>query len=58
MSLHCDVETAGELTRGQTVADIRRNFRWRRLPALRAARDADFPALRRFILDTLLETGA
>lgn len=55
VSLHCDVETTGELTRGQTVADIRRNFRWRRLPALQAARDADFPALRRFILDSLLE---
>lgn len=54
VSLHCDVETTGELTRGQTVADIRRNFRWRRLPALRAARDADFPALRRFILNALL----
>ena len=52
--LHCDVETTGELTRGQTVTDIRDNFRWHHLPQLHAARDADFPALRRFILDTLL----
>lgn len=55
VSLHCDVETAGELTRGQTVADLRRNFRWRRLPEVQAARDADFPALRAFILDALCD---
>ena len=52
--LHCDVETRGELTRGQTVVDIRDSFRWRHLPRVHAARDADFPALRRFIVDTLL----
>lgn len=57
VSLRSDVETAGELTRGQTVADVRRNFRWRHLPELRAARDADFPALRAFILDALCADG-
>ena len=54
VALHCDVETRGDLTRGQTVVDIRDNFRWRHLPRVQAARDADFPALRRFIVDTLL----
>ena len=54
MPLPCDVETTGELTRGQTVTDIRDNFRWHHLPQLHAARDADFPALRRCILVTLL----
>lgn len=53
VSLRCGVETAGELTRGQTVTDVRRNFRWRRLPEIKAARGADFPALRAFILDAL-----
>ena len=51
---HCDVETRGELNRGQTVVDVRDNFRWRHLPRVHAARDADFPALRRFIVDTLM----
>ena len=54
VALHCDVETRGDLTRGQTVVDIRDNFRWRHLPRVQAARNADFPALRRFIVDTLL----
>ena len=52
--LNCDVETSGELTRGQTVTDVRANFRWRHLPELQAARNANFPGLRRFIVDTLL----
>lgn len=58
VSLRCGVETAGELTRGQTVTDVRRNFRWRRLPEIKAARDADFPALRAFILDALCADDA
>lgn len=41
--VHVDVETKGELTRGQTVADSRANFRWDHLPAIDAAEDADFP---------------
>ena len=37
-----DVETKGELTRGQTVTDTRANFRWDHLPEIDAAYDADF----------------
>ena len=37
-----DVETKGELTRGQTVVDTRANFRWDHLPEIDAAYDADF----------------
>lgn len=40
--IHVDVETRGELTRGQTVTDIRDNFRWTHLPSINAAHDADF----------------
>lgn len=54
VSLHCDVETRSELTRGMTVSDVRDNFRWSDLPLISAARDADFPRLREFILSTLL----
>ena len=52
--LHCDVETQGELTRGMTVTDVRDNFRWQELPLIDAAKDADFPRLRQFILSNLL----
>ena len=54
VQLHCDVETQGELTRGMTVTDVRDNFRWRDLPLISAAKDADFPRLREFILSNLL----
>jgi purine nucleosidase/pyrimidine-specific ribonucleoside hydrolase len=40
--LRVDVETKGELTRGQTVVDTRANFRWDHLPEIDAAYDADF----------------
>jgi purine nucleosidase/pyrimidine-specific ribonucleoside hydrolase len=53
--IHVDVETRGELTRGQTVADIRDNFRWTHLPAIDAAYDADFPAFREFVVSTLTQ---
>lgn len=53
VALHCDVETRDGLTRGQTVVDVRQNFRWQHLPRVQAARDADFAGLRRFIVDTL-----
>ncbi len=52
--LHCDVDTQSELTRGMTVTDVRDNFRWRELPLIEAASDADFPRLREFILSNLL----
>ena len=52
--LHCDVETQGELTRGMTVTDVRNHFRWRELPLIDAAKDADFPRLRQFVLSNLL----
>ncbi len=54
VALHCDVETRDGLTRGQTVVDVRQNFRWQHLPQVQAARGADFPGLRRFIVETLL----
>ena len=47
-------ESPPPITGGQTVTDIRDNFRWHHLAQLHAARDADFRALRRFILATLL----
>lgn len=52
--LHCDVDTQSELTRGMTVTDVRDNFRWSDLPLISAAKDADFPRLREFILSNLL----
>lgn len=39
---HVDVETKGELTLGQTVVDMRANFRWDDMPQIDAAYDADF----------------
>jgi inosine-uridine nucleoside N-ribohydrolase len=51
--IHVDIETQGELTRGQTVTDIRDNFRWTHLPAIDAACDADFAAFREFVVSTL-----
>lgn len=41
-TIHVDIETQGELTRGQTVTDIRDNFRWTHLPSINAAYNADF----------------
>ena len=52
--LHCDVDTQSELTRGMTVTDVRDNFRWSDLPLISAAKDANFPRLREFILSNLL----
>ena len=52
--LHCDVETQGELTRGMTVTDVRNHFRWQEMPLIDAAKDADFPRLRQFVLSNLL----
>ena len=52
--LHCDIETQGEITRGMTVTDIRNHFQWQELPLIDAAKDADFPRLRQFVLSNLL----
>ena len=51
--IHVDIETQGELTRGQTVTDIRDNFRWTHLPAINAAHDADFGKFRDFVITTI-----
>lgn len=40
--VHVDVETKGDLTRGQTVVDARANFRWEHLPEVEVAESADF----------------
>lgn len=42
--IHCDIETKGELTLGQTVTDIRNNFRWTHMPLISAAYDAAYDA--------------
>jgi inosine-uridine nucleoside N-ribohydrolase len=52
-TIHVDIETQGELTLGQTVTDIRDNFRWTHLPAIDAAYDADFPKFLEFVVSTL-----
>ena len=51
--IHVDIETQGELTRGQTVTDIRDNFRWTHLPSIDAAYDADFAKFHEFVVSTL-----
>ncbi len=53
--IHVDVETKGELTRGQTVTDIRDNFRWTHLPAIDAAYEADYSAFHDFVVSTLTQ---
>ena len=53
--IHVDIETQSTLTRGQTVTDIRDNFRWTHLPAIDAAYDADFPAFRDLVVATLTQ---
>ncbi len=40
--VHVDVETRGELTLGQTVADVRAHFRWTHLPEIEAACEVDY----------------
>jgi len=53
--IHCDIETKGELTLGQTVTDIRDNFRWQHLPQIDAACNADFPRFRDLLISTLVK---
>jgi inosine-uridine nucleoside N-ribohydrolase len=52
-TIHVDIETQGELTRGQTVTDIRDNFRWTHLPSINAAYDADFAGFLDLVVSTL-----
>ena len=51
--LHVDVETAGELTRGQTVVDARENFRWDHLPLVDVARAFDHDRFHDLLTSTL-----
>jgi inosine-uridine nucleoside N-ribohydrolase len=53
--IHCDIETKGELTLGQTVTDIRDNFRWQHLPQIDAACTADYPRFRDLLISTLVK---
>jgi inosine-uridine nucleoside N-ribohydrolase len=53
--IHVDIETQSELTRGQTVTDIRNNFRWTHLPAIEAAYEADFSVFHDFVVSTLTQ---
>lgn len=50
-----DVETAGTLTRGQTVCDIRNHFRWDHLPVIDAASGADFKKFSDIVTAALLK---
>lgn len=50
-----DVETAGTITRGQTVCDIRNHFRWDHLPIINAASGADFAKFSELITFNLLK---
>lgn len=51
--IHVDIETQGELTSGQTVTDIRNNFRWTHLPAIDAACTAKFSDFLDFVVSTV-----
>jgi len=52
-SIHVGIETEGQLTRGQTVADIRANFRWTHLPLIDAACDVDYPRFMNMLIDAI-----
>lgn len=54
-TIHVDIETRGELTRGQTVTDIRDNFRWTHLPAVEAAYNANFTGFRDLVVSRLTQ---
>lgn len=51
--IHVDIETQGELTLGQTVTDIRDNFRWTHLPSIDAAYGANFAGFLDLVVSTL-----
>ncbi|WP_010272453.1 nucleoside hydrolase [Paenibacillus senegalensis] len=54
-SVRVDVETAGTLTRGQTVCDTRNHFRWDHLPVIDAASGADFRKFSEIVTSALLK---
>jgi len=49
------IETQGKHTLGQTVTDIRNNFRWEHLPLINAASDADFEAFLELVTAELIK---
>lgn len=53
--VHVDIETKGELTRGQTVADHRRHIKWDHLPLVQVADDADFDRFLTLVVQAVTE---
>ena len=51
--LRVGVETLGELTLGQTVADFRRHHAWDNLPTINVAKSADYQGFLKLVLSTL-----
>lgn len=52
-TIHCGVETKGELTLGMTLADVRNHHAWTHLPVIRAASGADFEKFLDFLVGGL-----
>jgi purine nucleosidase/pyrimidine-specific ribonucleoside hydrolase len=50
---HVAVETTGTITRGQTVVDHRKHFRWKHLPLLEIAVSADHGRILTMLIDAL-----
>ncbi len=56
--IHADVETKGELTLGQTVADVRAHFRWTHLPTIEAACEVDYSRYLDLLINTVARNDA
>jgi inosine-uridine nucleoside N-ribohydrolase len=54
-NIYVDIETAGELTLGQTVVDHRLNFTWKDLPQIQAACEADFPRFHELLIQRIIQ---
>lgn len=52
-SVHCGVETKGELTLGMTVVDSRNHHRWEHLPTIDAVSDVQFAGFLDYLVGTL-----